>query len=150
RTGPPAMEVLRAFVAGHSKPRAIEMLHELEPRLGQAEAIDELCAELEDQIRMSCPRCQVELRRLDMIGHLWDQHRLILDGRRVREPEGMLRDWVEESRLEKDPALLERCHTLAARLDPAGGKDTLRRLLLQRGVDDPEARRALRARAHEK
>src|SRR5207248_11491670 len=52
--------------------------HELEQHLGQAEAIDELCAQLEGQMRMACPRCQVELTRLDMVGHLWDEHRLVL------------------------------------------------------------------------
>jgi hypothetical protein len=139
KAGPPALAVLAAYVDHVPKPRAIDLLRELEQHLGQAEAIDELCAQLEDQIRLSCPRCQIELTRLDMIGHLWDRHRLMLDGRRVREPWRVLQDWVEDYRLEKDPDVLKRCRTLVGRLDPAEGEAKLGRLLLQRGVEDADA-----------
>jgi hypothetical protein len=143
KSGPPALDVLHAYVDGLAKVRAVALLHELEQRLGQAEAIDELCAQLEDQTRMSCPRCHVELMRLDMIGHLWDEHRLVLDGRLVREPWRVLQDWVEDYRLERDPAVLQRCRTLAARLGRDEGTARLGRLLLQRGVDDADTRREL-------
>ncbi len=143
KAGPAAVDVLCAHVAGLGKSRSIEVLHELEQTVGQAEAIDALCAELESQVRMSCPRCRVELQRLEMEKHLWDRHRLMLHGRRVREPWRMLEDWVEDYRLEQDAALLERCRALAARLDPAQGLAQFNRLLLQRGVEDAEARRGL-------
>src|SRR5262249_21722837 len=126
-----------------SKPSAVERLHLLEARAGQAEAIDALCAELEDQIRMACPRCKAELVRPEMIRHLWDEHRLVLDGRRVREPWRGVADWVEDYGLEKDPEMLARCRELAERLDPRGGARELDRLLLRQGVDDAGARRAL-------
>jgi hypothetical protein len=143
KSGPAALDVLSAYAGPVAKAKAIELLRELEQRLGQVEAIDELCAHLEDQMRMACPRCQVELTRLDMIGHLWDEHQLILDGKRVREPWRVIEDWVEDYRLEKEPDVLERCRTLAQRADPEQGLLHLQRMLLQRGVDDADARQAL-------
>ncbi len=150
KSGPAALEILSAYTGPASKPKAIELLRQLEQRLGQAEAIDELCAQLESLTRMACPRCQVELTRLDMIGHLWDEHRLVLEGRRVREPWHIIQGWVDDYRLETDPAVLERCRTLATRTDAEHGLAQLQRLLLQRGVDDPAVRDALRAEAGER
>ena len=71
---------------------------------------------------------------------VWEQHRLVLDGLRAREPWRVLEDWVVDYRLEKDPALLRRCTDLAQDLDGADGVFRLRQLMLQHGVDDPEAR----------
>ncbi len=143
RSGAAALKVLRAFVAGVAKKKAIDQLHDLEQHAGQGEAIDALCAELEDQLRMACPRCQVELPRREMIDHLWEQHRLILDGRRVREPWQVIEGWLGDYRLERDPAVLARCQELAARADPEDGPARLQRLLLQKGVADDGTRREL-------
>jgi hypothetical protein len=145
--GPAAVEVLRAFVAGRGKAKAIQRLRELEQRAGQMEAIDAVCAELEDQLRMSCPRCQVELRRLEMITHLWDEHRLILEGRRAREPWRVIEDWIEDYRLERDPEVLGRCRSLAERLEGEPGWWRVQQLVLQHEVDAPDLRRELLERA---
>ncbi|MCC6420183.1 MAG: hypothetical protein IT429_18260 [Gemmataceae bacterium] len=147
KTGPAARGVLQVYIAGVAKTVAIERLHRLEGRVGQAEAIDDLCAELEDQIRMSCPRCRVELVRPEMAEHVWREHRLMLDGRRVREPWRVLGDWIEDYKLEKDADVLHRCRELALRLDPKRGPLELQRLLLRQGVDDADARKALGAEA---
>jgi hypothetical protein len=143
RVGPHAKAVLRAAVAGVGKVRAIERLHQLEQRVGQAPAIDELCREIEDEVRMSCPRCPTQLRKKDMVRHLWDRHRLVLDGQRVREPWRVLEDWAVDYGLEKDPDLLKRCQDLAARVDPEGGLTRLHRLMLRRGTQDREVIAAL-------
>src|SRR5919204_281231 len=79
-------ELLQKLVSGVGKARAIERLRQLEKVTGPLPAIDALCAQLEENLRMSCPRCPAELRRPQMIQHLWDEHRLVLDGRRVRQP----------------------------------------------------------------
>src|SRR5207247_2658900 len=100
---------------------AIERLRLLEQRVGNSPAIDELCARLEDQIHMVCPRCSIRLKRPAMREHLWDAHQLVLDGRRVREPWRAVEDWLDDYRLEPDPGLLARCRELAQRLDPEGG-----------------------------
>ncbi|MBI1831287.1 MAG: hypothetical protein HYR84_07555, partial [Planctomycetes bacterium] len=107
--------------------------------------IDAVSHELDSEIRMSCPRCAIELKKKDMIGHLWDKHRLVLDGERVREPWRVIEDWVVDYGLEKDPQVLQRCRELAARVDPQNGPARLQRLLYQRGIRDPELLQEMRA-----
>src|SRR6202040_3858931 len=84
---------------------------------------------------------------LDMVGHLWERHRLVLDGRRVREPWRVLDDWIVDYGLEKDPALLKSCQDLAHKLDPDGGEVLLQRTLLRHGIEDRAALTDLSARA---
>ncbi|MCS7046614.1 MAG: hypothetical protein NZO58_09685, partial [Gemmataceae bacterium] len=139
--------ILQAYVSAMSKTRAVERLRELEELVGQVPAIEKLCADLEDRIRMTCPRCQVQLERAEMVRHLWDRHRLLLDGRQVREPWRVLADWVVDYVLEKDPALLERCWELARKADPHDGPRRLQRMLLRQGVDDRDAWEALLSQA---
>src|SRR5439155_12477013 len=98
---------------------------------------------------MRCPRCPTELRRRDMVQHLWLEHRLVLDGRRVREPEQLIEDWVAEYRQARKPELLERCRILGQRIDPQHGLTRVQRLFLIAGIDDPEARRTLLAEAEQ-
>jgi hypothetical protein len=140
---PRAADFLQTLVGGLGKSRSIERLRELERRAGRHPAVDAACQRLEDRLRMSCPRCGVEMRRPDMIRHLWEEHRLVLAGRRVRDPRGVIEDWIAAYLARPDPELLERCRTLGERLDPERGAATVNRLLLQRGIADPEARAAL-------
>jgi hypothetical protein len=151
RAGLAAKRLLTAYVAGAGKLRAIKRLHLLEQRFGQAPAIDELTRELEDQVRMSCPRCPTQLRKKEMVRHLWDRHRLVLDGQRVREPWRVLEDWAVDYGLEKDPELLRRCQELARQVDPEGGLTRLHQLMLRRGMQDREiiAALAIQARARQ-
>jgi hypothetical protein len=148
-SGTATMELLQRLVAGSGKVRGIERLQQLEQLTGKMPAIDRLTTELEDQVRMSCPRCNVELQRSDMTRHLWDQHRLMLDGRRVREPWRMIEDWLEDFRVEGDHQTLERCRDLADRLDPRDGSLRLQRLMLQHGIENDKARKALLAQARQ-
>ncbi len=134
-SGPAATELLKAYVAQTGKLRAVERLRQLEERVGQAPAITELCARLEDQVRMYCPRCPTQLRRIDMVQHLWDRHNLILEGLRVREPWRALEDWILDYGMEKDSALLRRCQDLARKLNPRSGLVKLQRLLARDDID---------------
>ena len=145
-----AKEFLQKFVGGVGKAKAIDRLRLLAERAGPSAAIDALCGELEEQLRMTCPRCAVQLRKPDMEQHLWDEHRLVLDGRRVREPWGLIDEWARSMGGKADPEVMERCRALAARLDPGAGAARLRRVFAGAGVGDEEARRALvdEARAH--
>jgi hypothetical protein len=142
-------EFLEKLVTGLGKARSIERYRQLEQRLGKTRAIDALCAHLEDQLRMSCPRCGVELRRPQMIEHLWREHQVLLDGRRVREPWPLIEDWLDAYCSRHDPELLQRCRTLGQRLDPEQGLLRVHRLLLARGVPDAEARNDLLEDARE-
>ena len=42
--------------------------------------------ELQQKLRMTCPRCNIVLPRHAMVEHLWEQHALLLQGARVRDP----------------------------------------------------------------
>jgi hypothetical protein len=150
RSGLASRDLLRAYVAGSGKLRAIEKLHQLEQRFGQAPVLDELCRELEDEVRMSCPRCPTQLRKKDMVKHLWDRHRLVLDGHSVREPWRVLEDWAVDYGLEKDAELLARCRELACRVDPEAGLTRLHRMLLRRGIQDRDILATLSAQAQER
>lgn len=149
-SGPLVRQVLVACVADTGKLRAIDKLRQLEQLVGQSAEIDRLTAELEDQVRMDCPRCGVQLRRAQMVDHLWDRHRLALDGRRVRDPWRLMEDWLEDYRLEKDQAVLDRCQQLAHKLDPGAGSRRLQRLMLRHGIEDRQALTALLERARDK
>ncbi len=103
---PLAPELLSRLVKGLPKAQAVERLREFERLHGSSPAVDALCAALEERMRMSCPRCSISLRRRKMIRHLWDEHRLILDGRRVRDPWAVVESWIIEYRATGDAALL--------------------------------------------
>jgi hypothetical protein len=148
-TGPAVRELLMAFTAGTGKEASIRRLRQLQQEVGRLDVIDDLCRELEDQVRMRCTRCPAELPRVQMVRHLWEEHRLVLEGRRVREPWRLIEDWLEDYRLERDPQLMARCEELAGRLDPKQGPAHLQRLLLQHGVEDAEARTTLLAQARQ-
>ncbi len=140
-----AVDVLRAFVGQSTKKRGIEKLQKLEQRFGHSPALDAVTKELDAEIRMSCPRCPTELRKKDMVGHLWDKHRLVLDGERVREPWRVIEDWVVDYGLEKDPQVLARCRELALKDDPRTGLARLQRLLYRRGLRDRDLLNELKA-----
>jgi hypothetical protein len=147
--GPLAEQLLRTLVRGRGKAKAIERLRRFEHFAGKHPLIDALCEKLENRLRMSCPRCARQLRRRKMIEHLWNEHRLVLEGRRVREPWSLLEEWVDLYREKQRPELLERCRTLVQRLDTDEDQRRFRRLLLARGIADEEARRVLTEEAAE-
>ena len=142
-----AVDLLHAYIAQSGKKRGIEKLHKLEQRFGHAQAIDVVTQELDNETRMSCPRCPTELRKKDMVGHLWDKHRLVLDGERVREPWRVIEDWIVDYGLEKDPQVLQRCRELAIKDDPQTGLARLQRALYRRGLRDSEILNEMRASA---
>jgi hypothetical protein len=67
----------------------------------------------------------------------------------VRDPWGVIEEWLDACKASADEALLERCRVAAARIDPEGGPVRLRRLALAHGVADADARRAVLAEARE-
>jgi hypothetical protein len=136
-------EVLGALVAGLPKVKAVERLRRLQEHFGAAPTIEQFRSRIEDLIRMRCPRCTVEMRRREMVEHLWTQHILILDGRRAREPWALIEDWIDKFRRKGDAELLTRCRALAQRLDAENGLLRVHRLFMKRGVADNEACAAL-------
>jgi hypothetical protein len=79
--------------------------------------------------------------------HLWDEHRLILDGSSVRAPWRLVEDWIEQYRNTGETVWLERSRDLGQRLDALHGRQRVQRLLLSQGVDDGAALQDLAAEA---
>jgi hypothetical protein len=150
KEGTAAREVINALVARRGKARSVDRLNQLEKQVGSCPLISERRVQLENRIRMRCPRCKVQLRRPQMAEHLWSEHSLLLDGRRVLEPWRLVKDWIAAYRREANPALLARCRTLGQHLDPEDGLRRVYRLFLAAGIADDEARRFLLAEAHER
>jgi hypothetical protein len=141
-------DFLEKFTSGLHKTKAVTLLRSLEQRIGQHPTLMAMCDELQEQVKMSCPRCGARLRRPAMTLHLWDEHRLVLDGLKVRDPWSLIEEWLDAAKANHDPELLERCRIAAAKIDDAGPA-RLQRLMLARGLADAEARRTVLAEARE-
>ena len=157
RDGAAALEVINALVARGGKARAVDRLNRLEEQAGASRLIAERRTQIENQIRMRCPRCAVQLRRPQMAEHLWSDHSLLLDGRRVRPPWRLVEDWIAAYRRQEGPSavapnseLLVRCRALGQHLDPEHGLHRVYRLFLANGIADAEAQRALLAEARQR
>lgn len=143
KEGPAALETINALVARGGKARAVDSLNRLEEHFGPSALLAERRAQIENKIRMRCPRCGIQLRRPQMAEHLWSDHSLLLDGRRVREPWRLVQDWIDDYRRQENSELLVRCRALGRHLDPDHGLHRVHRLILAGGIADGEALRSL-------
>lgn len=141
--------LLRTLVSGLSKVQKIERLRKLAERVGSCPLLDALCEQFEDRLRMACPRCDIEMRRPEMLRHLWEKHRLLLIGRRVREPWSLIEEWLDARNVGGPVDLLNRCRNLAQHMDNEQGLSKVNRMILSRGLEDPEARQFLLEEANE-
>jgi hypothetical protein len=138
------------LTGGLGRVAAINQLRHLEKLAGEHSAITSRLEELQAKAKLQCPRCRVELRRPAMEAHLWQEHRLVLDGRlRVRDPWNLIEEWLDACKEQRDPELLARCGVVANKLDPDAGPTRLARLALARGVADAATRRAMLEEARE-
>jgi len=93
---------------------------------------------------LRCPQCSAELpREQALVEHLWQEHQLVLDGQRARDPWSLIEEWLDWHQAQPNPELLQRCRTLAGRLEGAPGLERLHRRLWQRNLADDQARQAL-------
>jgi hypothetical protein len=149
REGPRARRLLKALNHGRSKVRSVTRLRQLAALTEPFPLLEQLTREVEDRVRMRCPRCDAQLRRREMLHHLWNEHRLLLHGERVRDPWQLIEEWVEAGVRQGDGAALERARDLARQMDPRAGPRRVQRLSAVHGGKDAEAGRALLAEAAE-
>jgi hypothetical protein len=149
REGPAARNVLRALVAGRSKVRSVARLRQLAALTGPFLLLEATTREMEDRVRMRCPRCDVQLPRRDMVNHLWTEHGLLLHGERVREPWQLIEEWVEGGVRQGDATVLDRARDLARHIDPRAGPRRVTRLIAAKGGKEEEVGRTLFAEAAE-
>jgi uncharacterized C2H2 Zn-finger protein len=150
KEGPAADKVINALINRCDSARALDRLHRLEKQAGAAPAIASRASEIESQILLRCPRCDLELRRPEMARHLWTEHSLVLDGRRVRKPWRIVKQWIREYFRGGNAELLVRSRMLGTYLDRENGLYRVHRLVLAKGIDDIEARQILLAEAKER
>lgn len=131
-----ATRLLAPLFTGLRRSKGIALLRNLERRTGPLPIYAALRERLDDRVRMNCPRCATQLRRREMQGHLWEQHRLVLEGHRVREAWAVVEDWLANDRKSPRAELIARCTVAAEKIDPQKGKGRLARLLLTHRLAD--------------
>ncbi|MFO0927784.1 MAG: hypothetical protein U0736_12220 [Gemmataceae bacterium] len=147
---PQGRKLLKAFFGRHGKTKRLDRVRRLLQRTGPLPLLDRTRVQLEGRLRMGCPRCDVQLRPAAMAAHLWEQHRLVLDGTRVRDPWTVLAEWLDGARTGDRAAWVDRCGVAADKIDPQQGTRRLVRLLLQRGLADEEVKEGVLAEARER
>jgi hypothetical protein len=132
-----------ALAAGRKRKRAIARLTLLEKRIGSFSSLLSVRQRLINQGQMRCPKCNAKMARSNMIGHLWQEHQLILEANKARMPWSLLEEWIANYGDEQNGILLDKCRQLVTQLDPNSGPLRLERLILAKGIDDVKARRFL-------
>jgi hypothetical protein len=142
-------EILEGLLAGLRTQPALEQLRRLEQRIGTNRLIDNARQGREQNVRMRCFSCSAELRRTDMIRHLWTVHGMVLDRHRPRDPWIVIDEWIVHYARRHKPKYLRRACTLAERCDPQNGLRRVYARFLASGLHHAEARAFLLAEAVE-
>ena len=80
-----ASRLLRDFAVGYGPGRLLERRVSLRKRfVGRERLFDRFADRLAARLPLRCPRCRLKLTPEAMARHLWDRHRRLLVGRRVR------------------------------------------------------------------
>ncbi|MGH7135218.1 MAG: hypothetical protein ACREHD_05720 [Pirellulales bacterium] len=125
----------------------LELLESLRPRVGNVAALDDVCRELEETMKVRCPACNAVLNRVQMREHLLTEHALVLQGRRTAKAWTVAEEILESYRIDRDPSLLKQGESLA---HCAGGDEGLlwfMRLAMRNGIMLASYRDALRQEA---
>jgi hypothetical protein len=123
--------------------QAIELLRQAEERTGKLRAIDSACRAIRERIRFRCPRCSLVLTAPHMARHLWEEHRLILDGQRCREPWTMVRELLDDYRADRNPEHLRRALEISRQADPVQGGQRFAGAAREKGVNGPHLQQLL-------
>jgi hypothetical protein len=140
-------ELLQSLLDGINPLRAVERLRFVALHVPNQPDVERRRKELERQTAIACPRCGIQLQRPDLIVHLWQAHRLLMEGSQARDPWKMIEDWLRDYARTGRKELLERSSELGQQLDPEAGLTRVHRLLLAAGLTDEEARENLTAQA---
>jgi hypothetical protein len=113
---------------------ALEVLAVMVNRVGERAGLTAYRQELEDRLRLSCPRCQVVLSVAQMRRHLWQEHQLVLDGKYCRSPWSVVGRFIDLYQVQPDPDHLKKGLAWAVEADPHDGPSRFAQLALGRGV----------------
>ncbi len=81
--------VTKSLTIGLAPLRALERLRQLQHQVEKGAALDSLIERRERRVKLDCPRCGVQLTRIDMVKHLWFVHGVFLERGKVREAEAL-------------------------------------------------------------
>ena len=145
---PLAARILRWFLHERESRPALRLLRHLLRRLGPHPLVAAALERRQPRTLLACPRCGVQGDRAAMERHLWQEHRLVLDGLQVRDPWEVVEQWATRAR--DEPHWRDRCRLAAQRLDPVAGLERVERLLLLHHTAEPERHATyLRRATHE-
>lgn len=122
---------------------AIDALRSLEQRVGESQAIDDVCSMILQARRIRCPKCDQEFNGIEMEEHALRDHARVFDGRRFRRPWAVAMECLEGYAATADSQLLARGEELASVEDSANGRLRFIREALQRGINTNQYRRVL-------
>ena len=141
------VEALRA--PGGPGPR-LARLRRLAALIPPPAALSRALAELDTGATAPCPRCGARLDPDELVKHLWERHRLLLESGRVREPWDVIGQWVADFARTNNPTSSTGRSSWPRPSTRPTGLSRVHRLLLIGGSDDEEAHDLLRAEAAEK
>jgi hypothetical protein len=131
--GPGTVELLYALVRGLAREQALQRLEAIQSRLGKIAALAQVRQRVGTPLGPRCPRCGEEWDQPALRRHLWDAHRLVVEGDLVREPWAVIEDWVLAAT--GNPDRLARCFELAMQLDGDRGLARLEGMIAQLSPD---------------
>ena len=134
KAGSAGSEVLRSFLTGRDKSQIRELLQALQQRLGKLPAIADMWQRLDAKLGQHCPQCGQRVEKSELALHLWNTHRLVLDGQLARPPWAVVDEWLSDAALTGNPDDLGRCFEMALHAADAVGLARLERALVVQGI----------------
>ena len=139
-------DLLDAFLNSKSPARRKRRLERLKSLVRDPSMLRDRSRRTESRAQIICPRCQIRLRRPEMIQHLLEKHALVLDGKRVRNAWRVIDLLLAKYRRTRAKQWLRRCFDLVAQLnDPNGTRHLQQHMVLQRVAANAILRRLLLA-----
>src|SRR5205807_2508534 len=83
---------------------------------------------------LRCPKCPEVTKPTALTEHLWNEHRLVLDGVKYWEPWALVRELLGRYIARNDPLHLERALAIATRADPDRGWEQFARMALSQRI----------------
>ena len=139
-------DLLEAYLQSRSASRRRRRVERLRRLLRDPSILRDRSRRTDANVKIVCPRCQIRLRRPEMIRHLLGTHALILEGKRVRNAWRVIDLLLAKYRRTHAKRWLRQCFDLVAQIDdPIGTRHLQQHMVLQRVAGNAMMRRLLLA-----
>jgi hypothetical protein len=146
-SSPQANQVLQALTADVPREKGLERLKRLRDQIAQSSQLNQFYGEHKQGDNRDCPRCGVRLNQANLAKHLWEEHRLLLNGDQVRDPWQQIEVWLYEYNRTGEVNWLDKSCDLGQQIDPDQGLFRVHRLLVMTGKSDARLQAKLRSDA---